>query len=122
MHRIKALALLSLTTLLLSACVYKLGIQQGNNLDQKDIDQLRPGLTKNQVVFVLGTPVMKDGFSDDKWVYLYSYKNPNKVEDSKERRLTVFFEGDNLVSAASNDYDIPEALISSNTPTRPKIE
>ena len=92
----------------LSACVYRLDIQQGNILAQKDIDKLRAGLTKNQVVFVLGSPVVDDAFSDDKWVYLYSYKNSNLGTITK-KRLELVFEGDKLVSA-SGDYEIPEEL------------
>lgn len=94
--------------LLLSACVYKLDIQQGNILAQKDIDKLRAGLTRSQVVFVLGTSVVEDSFSDDKWVYLYSYQNKNKgIKNTK--KLTLVFNEDKLVSAAG-DFDIPVDL------------
>ncbi|TQV89156.1 outer membrane protein assembly factor BamE [Aliikangiella coralliicola] len=92
----------------LSACVYRLDIQQGNILAQKDIDKLRAGLTKNQVVFVLGSPVVDDAFADDKWIYLYSYKNSNRGTMVK-KKLELVFDGDKLVSAAG-DYDIPESL------------
>lgn len=98
-----------LLVLLLSACIYRLDIQQGNILSQKDIDKLRSGLTKNQVLFVLGNPVVDDGFADDRWIYLYSYKNPNARVD-KSKRLTLVFEQDKLISA-SGDYTIPESLL-----------
>ncbi|MET1255851.1 outer membrane protein assembly factor BamE [Aliikangiella maris] len=92
----------------LSGCVYRLDIQQGNILAQRDIDKLRPELTKNQVVFVLGSPVVDDGFADDKWVYLYSYENAN-LGKTTVKKLELYFNGDKLVSAAG-DYEIPEAL------------
>ncbi len=111
MSTIKKLSILFL--LLLNACVYKLQIQQGNNLEQEDIDKLRTGLTKNQVVFVLGTPVIKDSFSDDRWVYLYSYKNENK-ETYTKKRLILFFEDNKLVTA-DGDYTIPETLVKAKT-------
>lgn len=98
-----------LLVLLLSACVYRLDIQQGNILDQDDIDKLRPGLTKNQVVFVLGSPVISDGFSDDQWVYLYSYRN-SKLDELNKKKLVLTFKDDKLVSASSTDYKIPETL------------
>ncbi len=97
-----------LLVLLLSACVYKLDIQQGNILAQKDIDKLRAGLTKSQVVFVLGTSVVSDNFKDDNWVYLYTYKNANnKINTVK--KLSLNFNEEKLVSA-SGDYEIPESL------------
>ena len=97
-----------LLALCLSACVYKIDIQQGNILAQKDIDKLRPGLTKNQVVFVLGSPVVDDGFKDDKWVYLYTYKRA-KTGETTRKVLKLNFNQDKLVSA-SGDYEIPEEL------------
>lgn len=97
-----------LFTLFLSACAYRLDIQQGNILAQKDIDKLRPGLTKNQVIFVLGSPVVDDGFSDDNWIYLYTYKNGN-LNTTTTKKLVLFFEEDKLTSA-TGDYEIPDAL------------
>lgn len=99
-----------LLVFLLSACVYRIDIQQGNILAQKDIDKLRPGLTKKQVVFVLGSPVVDDAFSDNHWTYLYSYKRA-KLDTMTTKRLEVFFDGDKLVSAKSTDYTVPESLL-----------
>jgi outer membrane protein assembly factor BamE len=103
---IKKLSLI--LVLALSACVYRLDIQQGNILAQKDIDKLRPELTKNQVLFVLGTPVVDDGFADDTWVYLYSYRDSNK-DVVTVKKLELNFNDDKLVSA-SGDYPVPESL------------
>ncbi len=100
--------LLVVLVVFLSSCVYTLDIQQGNILAQKDIDKLRPELTKNQVVFVLGNPVVDDSFADDKWIYLYTYQSRN-VYQQNTKKLTVYFEGDKLV-AAEGDYEIPEDL------------
>lgn len=100
--------LLIILVLFLSSCVYTLDIQQGNIIDQKDVDKLRPELTKNQVVFVLGNPVVDDSFSDDKWIYLYSYKSRNVLLD-RTQKLTLYFENEKLVSA-EGDFDIPESL------------
>lgn len=92
----------------LSSCVYTLDIQQGNILDQEDIDKLRLDLTKNQVVFVLGNPVVDDSFSDDKWVYMYSYQSRNDHLD-KAQKLFLYFENEKLVGA-EGDFEIPEGL------------
>ena len=96
----------------LSSCVYILDIQQGNILDQKDIDKLRLDLTKNQVVFVLGNPVVDDSFSDDKWIYLYSYQSRNDSQ-TRTKKLTLYFVDEKLVSA-EGDFEIPEELQKSN--------
>ena len=96
-----------LCVFLLSACVYRIDIQQGNILGQKDIDKLRPGLTKNQVVFVLGSPTVDDAFSDDKWTYLYTYKRAN-LDTTSTKRLEVYFTDDKLTALETEDYEIPE--------------
>ncbi len=114
---IKKLALLFLLTL--SACAYKLDIQQGNILSQKDIDKLRPDLTKNQVTFVLGSPVVDDGFADDKWVYLYSYKDANEGRYTT-KKLELIFSGEKLKSAHSDSYKVPEALQTKKAPQEKK--
>ena len=99
---------LIILTLLLSSCVYTLNIQQGNILDQKDIDKLRAGLTKNQVIFVLGNPVVDDSFSDQRWIYLYTYSDRrNDTETTK--RLELSFVDDKLVKA-TGDFKMPEGL------------
>jgi len=105
---IKQFLLVSALLFATTSCVYKLDIQQGNLIVQKDIDKLRPELSKNQVVFVMGNPVVDDSFSDDKWIYINTYSNRNKdIKTSK--RLELFFEEDKLV-AAQGDYEIPESL------------
>ncbi len=92
----------------LSSCVYTLNIQQGNILDQEDVDKLRLDLTKNQVVFVLGNAVVDDSFSDDKWIYFYSYESRNDQQD-KTQKLILYFENEKLV-AAEGDFEIPKEL------------
>lgn len=97
-------AVLLLGTLLLSACgnvssfrfpgVYRIDIPQGNIITQDMVDQLRPGLTKRQVNFILGTPLIRDTFDQDRWDYVYSYQ-PGGGERVQER-LTLFFEDDAL--------------------------
>ena len=64
--------------------VHKIDIQQGNIVDQKMVDQLKPGMTKAQVRFVLGTPLIADTFDQDRWDYHYRYiraGDPLYVED-----------------------------------------
>jgi len=74
-HRLALLAFIA--ALPLNACVlkvHKLDIQQGNVVTQEMVDKLRPGMTRAQVRYVLGTPLVTDSFHQDRWDYFYSYK------------------------------------------------
>jgi outer membrane protein assembly factor BamE len=75
--------------------VYRIDIPQGNIITQELVDQLRPGLSKRQVTFILGTPLIRDTFDQDRWDYVYSFQ-PGGGERVQEK-LTVYFENDQLV-------------------------
>ena len=79
----------------LSACVYRMDIQQGNLLDAEQVDQLEVGMTRSQVRFLLGTPMVIDSFESGRWDYVYSLRrgHSRKVE---RRHLVVWFEGDKV--------------------------
>ena len=66
------LAPLLLTTTL-AGCVYRLDIQQGNFLEGKTVDRLQVGMTRSQVRYLLGTPMVPDIFNKDRWDYLYYF-------------------------------------------------
>jgi outer membrane protein assembly factor BamE len=76
--------------------VYKIDIPQGNYLEQRDVDKLRVGMTREQVRFVLGSPVAENVFRDEEWNYIFRLK-PGRG-DVITRELTVRFEGDHLAS------------------------
>ena len=69
-------------------------------ITQEMVEKLKPGMTKAQVRFVLGTPPITDIFHADRWDYVYSVKHGHKVKD--ERKLTLFFEKD-LLARVSGD-------------------
>ena len=74
---------------------YRMDIQQGNYISQEMVAQLRPGMTREQVRFVLGTPLLADIFHADRWDYVYWRERPGaKLE---QRKLTVFFEDGKLM-------------------------
>lgn len=85
--------------------VYKINIPQGNYIEQRDVDNLRVGMTREQVRFVLGTPVVNNSFRDDEWVYVYRMK-PGRG-DLVEREFRVQFENE-LLADVSGYYDRPE--------------
>ena len=74
--------------------VYRINVEQGNIITQEMVDQLKPGMTRRQVRFVLGTPLLEDPFHTDRWEYVYMVRNGENT--LLEQRLTVFFEGDSL--------------------------
>ena len=76
--------------------VYTIEIQQGNYLSQEAVSKLQAGMTRDQVRFVLGTPLLVDIFHDNRWDYVYRRRRADSRE-VEERRLSVFFENDRLV-------------------------
>jgi outer membrane protein assembly factor BamE (lipoprotein component of BamABCDE complex) len=83
--------------------VYRIDIPQGNIITQEMIDQLRPGLTKRQVTFILGTPLIRDTFDQDRWDYLYSYQ-PGGGERVQER-IAVFFDDNGELTHFEGDFE-----------------
>ncbi|HET7607220.1 MAG TPA: outer membrane protein assembly factor BamE [Gammaproteobacteria bacterium] len=79
----------------LTACVYRIDIQQGNLLDEDDINQVDLGMTRSQVQFVLGTPMISDSFHRDRWDYAYYYRR-GRSPDADRRWIVVYFENDRV--------------------------
>ena len=92
LRRAIALAALALT---LGACVYRIDIQQGNLLEEGDVDLLTVGMERGQVQFLLGTPMINDPFHRDRWDYPYYYVR-GRSEDVVRRWLVVYFDGDRV--------------------------
>jgi len=93
-------------TLALSSCFltpHRIDVQQGNYFDPEAVAKLKPGMTRSQVRFLLGTPLVADPFHPDRWDYLFIMRPSGKLK--QEQRLTVWFEGDRLVRAVT---DVPE--------------
>ena len=98
-------SLLMVIAFALSACgglgalefpgVYKIGIPQGNIITQEMIDQLRPGMTKRQVIFVMGTPLVRDPYHQDRWDYVYNFQPGGGIRG--QEKVTIFFVDDGLV-------------------------
>lgn len=78
---------------LLSACqlIYKLPTRQGNVIEQKQLDQLAVGMTREQVVYLMGTPLAASPFREDRWDYVGYYKSPRG--DESKRVVTLYFDG-----------------------------
>ena len=100
---------------------YKIDIQQGNVLSQEMVSKLRPGLTKDQVRFVLGTPVLMDLFHANRWDYVFRLKKGN-TGAVEMRKFSVFFDaGDKLVRVAG-DVAAAQASDMNSQPEKATLE
>lgn len=86
---------------------YRIDIQQGNVVTQEMVSNLRPGLSRDQVRFVLGTPMLADLFHADRWDYLYRMQT-GRTNEVTTRRFTVFFDKDGRLSSVSGDVAAAE--------------
>ncbi|MFC4699740.1 outer membrane protein assembly factor BamE [Glaciecola siphonariae] len=107
----KFLSIIILSFTLLTGCtdwIYRIDVPQGNFLDQKDVNKLRVEMTKEQVRFVLGNPVVEDSFSDDTWYYYYEMKRGmrKRGEDVKKHLILTFEDG--KLTDLTGDYPKPE--------------
>lgn len=113
---VRRLAMLSLLALL-TACssapnlfifpgVHQIPIAQGNFVEDEQLEDLQLGMTRAQVQFVLGTPLMMDSFDLDRWDYRYIYAFPNG--ERTEKSITLFFENNALIKV-EGDYQLPAA-------------
>ena len=90
---------------------YKVDIQQGNYVTQDMVDKLKPGMSKSQVRFALGTPLVTDPFHNDRWDYVYVMQKSGRV--AEQRRIVVVFSEDKLlridgdVKPAGGDKPVP---------------
>ena len=108
MRKMSYITTLVVAFLLTSSCtnglnalkLYRVPVQQGNIVTQEMIDKIKPGMTKSQVAFVLGEPVLKDPFNDSKWIYIYSIEVPGLF--TQKTRTTLFFDGNELKSISGD--------------------
>ena len=80
---------------------YRIDVRQGNYVSQEMVAKLKKGMTRDQVRFALGTPLLKDMFHDNRWDYVYLFQ-PGKGQ-SEERRLSVFFDAEGKLASLGGD-------------------
>lgn len=98
---------------------YKIDVQQGNVLTQEMVAQLRPGLTKDQVRFILGTPMLMDIFHAQRWDYVYRLKKGNTGE-VEMRKFSVLFDADNKLSRVAGDVTAAQSTDKAEADTKPR--
>ncbi len=87
---------------------YKIDVQQGNVLTQEMVSQLKPGLSRDQVRFILGTPVLMDMFHANRWDYVYWLKKGSTGAVEK-REFSVFFDADGKLARVAGDVTAAQA-------------
>ena len=100
--------------LVLSGCIsiYRMDVPQGNIVGPEMIEKVKPGMTRAQVRFVLGTPLISDPFHADRWDYVYlDRKSPGAT-----RRLTAIFSGDALLRLEGDVVPAPSPPGASTAP------
>jgi len=85
------------TVLAVSGCLYRMPVQQGNFLEEKELNQVQIGMTRTQVRYLLGTPMVADPFTDSRWVYVYTLKARRITEEQSRRHFIVYFDGEKVV-------------------------
>jgi outer membrane protein assembly factor BamE len=92
---------------------YRIDIQQGNVVTQEMVSKLKAGLTRSQVRFVLGSPLVTDMFHGDRWDYVFLMQRQGRPDE--RRRLTVIFDDDKLLRL-EGDVVLTDAARDPQTP------
>ena len=75
--------------------VHKLTVQQGNVITQDMVDQLRPGMSRTQVAYIMGEPVFRNSFNENRWDYIY-YLRIGREDATFKRWISIIFDGNNV--------------------------
>ncbi len=98
--------------------VYRINVEQGNVVTEEMVEQLRPGLNRRQVRYIMGTPLIEDSFHENRWDYRYMLRNGNEL--LSETQLTLWFEGDELVRVEGPDApDWGDPQVEASAPAAP---
>jgi outer membrane protein assembly factor BamE len=79
---------------------YKVEVQQGTVVTSENVGKLKPGMTRSQVSFVMGTPLLADAFHADRWDYVYFLRKRDRIVD--QRKVALMFDGDTLKDIRSD--------------------
>ncbi|MDR3352451.1 MAG: outer membrane protein assembly factor BamE [Zoogloeaceae bacterium] len=99
---------------------YRIDVQQGNVLTQEMVAQLRPGLSREQVRFILGAPVLTDLFHGERWEYVFRLQE-GKNNATTRRRLSVFFDAEGHLTHVAGDVVAGEATELTTPPVRTQV-
>jgi outer membrane protein assembly factor BamE len=99
--------------------VHKLTVQQGNVITQRMMDQLKPGMTRSQVSFIMGEPVFRNSFNDNRWDYIYTIELPGVFETRQV--VSLFFVDDVLAYFTGDLAPSSEAVAEGPSDDEPAV-
>ncbi|WJG08044.1 outer membrane protein assembly factor BamE [Aliiglaciecola sp. LCG003] len=114
--KFKSLLIVVVLSFAMSGCadwIYRIDVPQGNFLQDKNVEQLRIAMTKEQVVYVLGRPVVQDSFDHNTWYYVYEMKRGMRKRGEDFRKELVIKFVDGKVASVTGDFELSEDF---NTP------
>jgi outer membrane protein assembly factor BamE len=108
--RFRWIALLASVSMAGCGLIYKVDVQQGNLFDKTTVDALKPGMSKRQVLLIMGSPSVISPFDQDLWHYVSTIRRGRNTMESKD--LTLYFKDEALVKM-DGDYfpEDPDQLI-----------
>jgi outer membrane protein assembly factor BamE (lipoprotein component of BamABCDE complex) len=118
LHRALLPLYFSFFGLLAAGCMYQMPIQQGNHLEEKTIDQIKPGMTRGQVRYLLGTPMVPGMFERDRWDYDY-YLKLRRLSKVLHYHVTVWFKADVVDHVDSDLHANPREPVTDRKVTNP---
>jgi outer membrane protein assembly factor BamE len=94
----RLLLILSIFSLLvINACtIHRLDVQQGNIIKEEQIEKLKPGISKRQVRFIMGSPLIQDPFHDNRWDYVFTMQPGTERKVTEYQHIAIYFEEDKL--------------------------
>jgi outer membrane protein assembly factor BamE len=85
-----------------------MNIRQGNIIEQEDVSAIRKGMTKAQIRYLLGQPLVNDSFADDQWYYINTFKNGRTGQETRQELIIQFDASQSVINVISNDFELPE--------------
>lgn len=89
---------------------YQITIEQGNFVSREAVVQLKPGMTRHQVSFLLGRPLLTDIFHANRWDYVFTFRRGHR-EIAQQRRLTAYFAGDRILRFDNDPMPSEQELV-----------
>lgn len=109
-------------TLSMSACsifgVYKIDLPQGTPISQAQAQQIQPGMSKNQVLYLIGSPALRDTLAPNRWDYIYDYtpgtygeREGKEVISNASQHLVIYFDDADTVVKVEGLETLPESRL-----------
>lgn len=103
------IGLIAIATLLGGCSAHRIDIQQGNAVTEADVARLREGMTREQVRYIMGTPLVSNPFRAERWDYVYRLRRGSTGE-VEQKRVSIRFENDTVTRIETDGVAPPTAI------------